>query len=390
MDHFPNATSFKHGLIDTYRLIVDIIRYGGDSGIVTNRRQLAYRKAIKVVQESKESRDVEKLYKELMTVLTTKPCKVMKDLYKNGQTKLENKNPYHGMTIKDGKVVDDCDYAKKYNQEIKAFGNLSQLTGIGIGIGDTSVQELIKMGYKTIDDLKKVYETNKFADFRKGLHGPLKAYFEGSTREERMTREQATDWKVVIDSIIGDVKKEYPGLLFKIAGSYARPNKETIGDIDYVITIPDKDKLYMILNKILDKLSEVTKVGKDIVKLGTVDETPSKPKDKRYTTGIKMWFERSKKKVKVEIYGYAQDPQDWCFSYFARCGEVSLQKKIKFHASKKGYKLGPWALDKRGTNTPVWEFPDGKELVKKRLGKDRFESVRDIYIFLEYGKFAKN
>ena len=381
------VASLKHELIQTYSTIIDIIRYGGDSGIVTNRRQQAYRTAIKVVREKEP---VTNFYKELLAELTAKPAKVLKDIYKDGKTVLEDKKPYHGMTIQNGKVVPNSDYAKKYVEELESFGNLSHLTGIGIGIGDSSVQELIKMGYKNIDDLKKVYDENQFVDFRKGLNGPLCAYFEGSTREERMTREEASDWEVVLEAISEELKKKHKKLLHKMAGSYAR-KKKTIGDIDYLLTIESAEEMYDILNEMLDKVSEINKVGSDEVVVDSVEETPSKPKkDKRYASGIKLWFVRNDKKVKVEIYGYALPADQWCFPYFARSGNVTLQKRIKYHASKKGYKLGAWSLDKRGTDTPVWEFPDGRELIKKRLGKmgkePKLTSIRDIFNFLEFEK----
>lgn len=311
----------------------------------------------------------------------------MNDLYINGKITLENKEPYNGRIIKNGKLVDNGN-----DKSLIQFQNLNILTGIGIGIGDAAIKELASMGFTTIDELKIIYEMNKFKNFRKGLRNPLCKYFEGNV-VEKMTREEATKWKKLIDSIIDSTIDEIYtdtdidndiDIKYSIAGSYAR-KKENIGDIDYVIVIDNNDFLYICLNKLLDNLADITKIGNKNVKLDSVTETPSKSLSKqRYSTGIKMWFETSSTKTKIEIYGYSMSTDDFCFAYFARSADVNLQKKIKFHASKKGYKLSPYGLFDKESDINIYEIPEQRQLIQKKLGKKKITTIRDLYKFLDY------
>jgi hypothetical protein len=379
--------SFKQELNDTYRTIIDIISYSGNSGIANSKRIQTYERAISVVKNAR-SAQLDKLVEELGINLTKAPCKVMKDIFKDDKVVLDKKEPYNGVTIKNGKILDENKTVKKFSKDLGAFDNLTVLTGLGIGIGNSSVADLVKMGYSSLDQLKIVYQKNKFKDFRKGLQGPLCKYFEGITRVSKMSREEASKWKQTIDNILDNTLKEFgpeKDLIYKIAGSYAR-KKEEIGDIDYVISTPNNKDLYNFLNLTLDKLSEITKVSDLDIELISVDETPRRPKsgETRYSTNVKIWFNNltDNKKTKIELYGYAQNIDEFCFVYFARGASVELQKKIKIHASKNGYKLGPWALDKKGTDVPAWEYEP--ELFKERIGKEKITTIREIYKFLDY------
>lgn len=382
---YSNTQEFKKDLIKTYEILLDIIKINGDSGIVNKKRQETYRRAIDYVKElDVKELDVdlslESFIKEL-SCLTEKPKKLMKELFTNGEVVLENKSPYNGITIKKGNIVGE-------EETIMAFKNLSILTGIGIGLGNSGVKDLIKMGFTSIDQLKIIYEQNKFENFRKGLKIPLCKYFEGTVRIEKMSREEATKWKNIINEIvdisideIGSNADQNNFCKHKIAGSYAR-KQEQIGDIDYIIVVNGKNSnniLYNIMNSVLDKLTEVTVIGEDLkVELDSVTETPSKAIiGKRYTTAIKLWFKVGILKTKIEIYGYTD--AEFCFPYFARSGEVNLQKKVKLLAIKKGYKLSPFGLFLKESDEEI-----DKTIVSEKIGKNKIESIRDLFNILEY------
>ncbi len=332
---------FSKNLISTYEIILDLIKMNGDTGIVNKKRQETYKRAVNAVKDVGTDKSPVEFTKELGLILTEKPKKIMKELFTKGQVTLEDKIPYNGATIKNGRIVGED------TNELEAFKNLSILTGIGIGLGDSGIKDLIRIGYTSIDQLKEIYEQDKFAKFRKGLQGPLRKYFEGNVRIEKMSREEATKWRDTIFEIVNSVIMEEDVIVkHKIAGSYARKRDE-IGDIDYVVVVNGSNAnqaLYNIMNNILDKLAEVTEIGGDLsVELDSVTETPSKAvKGKRYSTAIKMWFKVGSLKTKVEIYGYANT--EFIFPYFARAGEVDLQKKVKMQALKKGYKLSPFGI----------------------------------------------
>jgi len=357
---------FKNDLLATYQAIVDIIKYRGISGIVNQKRQETYIGAIEIVKEQQAD---SMFIQRLESLLTLKPSKIMKDLFKDGQVTMENKEPYNGVTIRYGEIISPT-------ENIQAFRNLSILLGIGIGIGPESVKNLIQLGYSTIDELKEIYERDKFADFRKGLQGPLIKYFEGMHRTIKMTREDASKWAKILEDIVNDIVKGDVNITHSMAGSYAR-GKEEIGDIDYLIVVngPDSgNKLYEIMNCLLDRLSTKLENVQEIL------ETPSLPpkdKNKRYSTSIKMWFKNATggSGTKVEIYGYSN--AKFMFPFFARAGDVRQQKDVKFQAIKAGYKLGPWSLDK--DDIDVENYP---ELIRKKIGKDKFENIYDLFEFV--------
>lgn len=381
---------FIKDLINCYEVILDLIKINGDSGIVSKKRKETYQKAIelvKVINKTTASGDMSTVIKILTDSLTEKPRKIMKELYENGIVKLENKSPYNGAVIKNGKVVGA-------EEEIDAFKNLSVLIGIGIGLGDAGVKDLVRMGYTSIDQLRLIYKKDNFESFRKGLQAPLRKYFEGTVRIEKMSREEATKWRDTISEIVDEASNDLDEgieVKHKIGGSYAR-KKEEIGDIDYVIVVNDNNQtnnqtkannaLYKLMNNVLDSVTAITDIGIP-VELDSVAETPSRPvKGKRYSTSIKLWFKVGKLKTKVEIYGYSN--AEFIFPYFARSADVNLQKKIKMHALKNGYKLSPWSLDLRDTDTSIETIPEQVELIREKLGKSKIETIKDLFDFLEF------
>lgn len=389
---YASTTDFIKDLVSTYDVVLDLIKIHGDSGIVNRKRQETYKRALAAVKETDSTLELTKFTKGLESVLTEKPKKLMKELLKKGEVVLEDKPPYNGVVIKNGKIVGS------EGSELEAFKNLSVLTGIGIGLGDSGVKDLVRMGYTSIEQLKSLYEKDKFADFRKGLQGPLRKYFEGTVRIEKMSREEATKWGDVITKLVDEAIEEVVDdanviVKHKMAGSYARKQEE-IGDIDYLVVVNDEQDpskantmLYKIMTHVLDHLTEVTDIGSEDesfpVELDSVTETPSRAvKGKRYSTAVKMWFKVKSLKTKVEIYGYSNT--EFIFPYFARAGEVNLQKKVKFHALKKGYKLSPWSLDIKDTDSSIENGPEQVELIKERLGKPKIETIRDLFKFLDY------
>jgi len=359
---YDDTLLFRTHLILTYETILDLIKFNGNSGIVNRKRQDTYKNAIATVKDVDASLDIQEFVKEL-DQLTKKPMAVMKELLVKGSVTLENKEPYNGVTIKDG-VADSA--------SLEAFKNLSVLLGLGIGIGDSGVKELVGMGFTSVDQLK-----DKLDSFRKGLQGPLTKYFEGTVRLVKMSRDEATKWRDIITKAVNNAIvaiQTTSEVRHKIAGSYARKELE-IGDIDYVVVADEEDTLYEILVNVLDQLSIVTDIGDLPVELDSVVETPSR----NAATTIKMWFKVGKEiKTKIEIYGYSGC--QFCFPYFARSAQINVQKKIKIQAIKMGYRLSPYGLFIKDTDLEVDE-----DVIVEKIGKP-IETIRDIFDFLDYSQ----
>lgn len=379
-------------LIKDFETIVAVVKHRGSGGIVNFKRIQTYKETVDLLQslseeprfkDSKINTNTKKQFLEFLKEhMKNKPKAfgLIKQVLETNKMQLENKPPYGGIVIKKGIIQD-----RQIENEIRGFSQLSRLLGKGTGLGNVSVNELIRMNYDSIEKLKKEYDKNKFEKFRKGLKTPLIKFFEGTTREDKMPRKEATEWKKIISKMVTDISKKIKTpILHEIAGSYAR-GREIIGDIDYVITVDNDKDLYKMMLALTEKLQKVTKVGKKSVKFVRFDEKPKpkNPKKERYSTTIKLWFlGNDGKHTKVEIYSYSQPSDHFIFSLFARSGSVWQQKKVRFHASKEGFKLSQWGIDKKGTDNSVLETP----IVKKRLGKKHFKTVDDIYKFLRYSE----
>lgn len=379
---YTNLIDFKNDLISTYNEIINIIRIYGDTDIVNKKRQDTYLKSINIINHI-HTDDLLKFIDLLNSSLTEKPKKIMNALYLKGEIKLDDKYPYNGYIIKKGELIGDLSY-------INSFKNISILVGKGIGIGDIGVKELINMGYSSIEQLKKEYNENKLVNLRKGLRNPLLKYFKGNVRLEKMSREEATKWKIILKNIINNqiINNSDVNIKHKISGSYAR-GKEYIGDIDYVIVVNHKDNkkandiLYNLMINILDKLTEVTDIGNLKVSLDSVVEIPIKSDNiKRYSTCIKLWFNVDDKKTKIEIYGYTNTK--FIYPYFARSANVNLQKKVKLQAMRKGLKLSPWGLIIKDTDINIEDQPKYIEFIKDKLEKNSIDSIKDIFTILDY------
>ena len=274
----------------------------------------------------------------------------MIELFNNGYVILENKSPYYGLIISHGILS---------NNILQSYQNISFLTEIGIGIGDSSIKELVEMGYTNIDQIK-----NNYKEFRKGLKNPLNKYFKGHI-STNLTKEEATKWVIYFNKIIKNIDKN---IIFNIAGSYAR-GEDIIGDIDYVIVSKSDISLWNTMFKLYNRLSSIYT---NDISFDTALQYPKKYTNKKYySTNIKILFKTKKGIIKVEIYGYSKCK--FIYPYFSRTANTELQKKIKLYASKKNILLSPWGLIDKNTN----------DIVK---GSEYIKNIEDLYTFLNYSE----
>lgn len=338
------AEEFKAKLVSTYSTIIDIIKLNGRKGVVSFKRQETYRKAIDIVNEInlEDFDNLDKVIEHLKNELTLKPRKVMEQMIKNdGLVILEDKEPYYSAQIKNGTIVGE--------NNVDVFKELSKLTGIGIGIGPSGIKELMEMGIKSIDELKEIYKKDKFASFRKGLKGPLIKYFTGMVHDSgKNERNVITKWKEIIDKVISgfDVK-------FGIAGSYYR-EASLVGDIDYVVVAKNNVILYESMIGIMEGL-------KKNIKTLLTEKDPKKGDE----CVLKAWIigVGGAENIKIEIYGYSGCSFE--IAHFARSAETELQKKIRYHANRLGYKLSATGLYHRENDKIVDGIDTLDELFKK-------------------------
>jgi hypothetical protein len=402
---------FCNDLINTFKTIINIIEYqiyNKNLKNISNKKRIeTYSNAVNNLLEYEYSCNVRP---QDLRYLTKRPLEIAQELYNTSYVHLENKDPYDALIIHKGLVVGPKNKSKLI-ADINSYSSLKKLTEFGIGIGPSSLMELVKVGIKNISSLRKMYkEPSQFRDLNisKGLSKALCKYFEISEYSSqvqgpsqgpsqglnKLPRSEISIWFNVINKIIFDLKKSnlnYEDLIYAPAGSYAR-GSEFIGDVDYVLSIDNPTYLYQILKNIFQKLTLIDKVGPSKVKLYSVEDLPRRPKsstEKRYSANLKVIFliEQDHKQdptyLKVEFYGYSQSPDEFFFPYFARTEPTSLQKKIKIIASKKGLKLGPFNLDIKGTNTPIYEDQLLRTALYNKISKFKIMNKEDLFKTLD-------
>ena len=126
--------------------------------------------------------------------------------------------------IQTGRLVELKDFKDMKAEDKKALEELESI----VGVGHTTALEFIKLGYKSVDELKKAIknqdiEVNDKIELGIKYHG----VFQGD-----IPRAEITKIHKLIGKIIHKLDKNY---IFEICGSYRR-EKPTSGDIDILIT----------------------------------------------------------------------------------------------------------------------------------------------------------
>ena len=240
-------------------------------------------------------------------------------------------------------------------EELKGFKDtslkdkkiLEELESI-VGVGRTTALKLLKLGIKSVADLKNKIDKDEIEVNEKILLG-VKYYgkFLGDIPRKEITN---------VHSIIGAViKKMNKGLdennkyIFEICGSYRR-EKPTSGDIDILISKLGTDKkkdeinhLEIFVNKLKEPLT------KNDNKPLLVDDITDKNIETKYM-GFAQYKDNPFRRIDIRYVSY-----EYYYSaliYFT--GSAELNKKMRVIAKKEGYKLSEYGLTKKdGTHIPI-------------------------------------
>ena len=130
-----------------------------------------------------------------------------------------------------------------------------------IGVGKSRAKDWIKLGIKSINDLKENIKNNNLK-ITKNIELGLKYY---DDMKHRIPREEIDNMKIIIEKIILQTNKD---LIYNICGSYRRGNKDS-GDIDVLITHKeyiDENNKFNFLSKIISNLKKENFVIDDLTK----------------------------------------------------------------------------------------------------------------------------
>jgi len=113
------------------------------------------------------------------------------------------------------------------------------------GIGPKKGEELIKLGIKSIEELKRHPEL-----LTENMKIGLKYYEE---LEEVIPREEIDMYKEKIDNIFKKNEEKWKGTKYEIVGSYRR-GKKSSGDIDIIVTNKEDNRKIFIFDELLNEL----------------------------------------------------------------------------------------------------------------------------------------
>jgi len=274
------------------------------------------------------------------------------DMYKKGGLKLLEEIPAVGKAIAE-KIEELLQTGKlKYLEDLKKQTpvNLKELLQIE-GLGPKSIKKLYqKLGIKNLADLEKAAKQNKIAQLEgfgeKSQQKILKAIEFAKKSSGRFVLGFITPLALKIENRLLDLKEVEKAI---IAGSFRR-RKETIGDLDILVTVKEKDlnKAKKHIEKIMDffvKMSEVQYV---------------------YAHGETKSAVKLSNGLDVDLRVVPQDSYGAALNYFTGSKEHNVA--LRQIALKKGYKLNEYGLFKKTGSKEKFIAGKTEEELYKVLG----------------------
>ena len=334
---FTEPMSYSlQGLLKELNVLIHYIKFQGDKNAPFRIRQ----------------------YTNIMKILKDYPYSNLDDaedvkqfLIKNGK-----KNPKSIMKriseyIDKGYIHDAKD--AMLNPNVRSMIELTKIYAIG---PSKSKELYTKYGIITTEDLRKVFKTNKSIINKKQIIG-LRYY------EDLLKRIPRSELDKYNQELLKICKAISPELKMSINGSYRRGHV-TSGDIDLLITAPNNK------NKSLRK-----KLIKTLIEIGIIKEVLASGEKK--FMGI----------VKLEKHGYTiarhldiidTSTENYPFAVLYFTGSGGFNSMMRGIALMKGYSMNEYCISDKKTKKPI-----DSSIIKSKIGKEQFETEKDIFKFLD-------
>ena len=213
------------------------------------------------------------------------------------------------------------------------------------GIGPKKASELVKMGIKSIADLRQRQDEVLNAVQKVGLK-----YYEDI--EQRIPRSEIDEYNTIFDSVYQELRKTDPIMKYEIVGSYRR-GAQTSGDIDVIITssVPDTFKRFVDILLQQHIILEILSRGQS--KCLVITKIP----DKQFARRVDFLF---------------TSPKEYPFSVLYFTGSKGFNTVMRGYALKLGYSLNEHGFSKM----------EGKHKSETLLDLPIYQE-RDIFTFLK-------
>ena len=218
------------------------------------------------------------------------------------------------------------------------------------GVGPKKAQDLVEKGFKTINDLKELKES----DLKKTLNDKQRIglkYYEAII--ERIPRQEIIEYNNIFKIIFKELNKQFPETKYEIVGSFRR-GAETSGDIDVYITNENSD------HEVFPAFLKILREKKILIE--TLSEGPTKSLTITQLTPDSM--------PRRSDFLYA--PKDeYAFAILYFTGSKEFNTAMRQYALTKGYTLNEHGISKYNKN-----------LKKEKVTSQAFPDEKSIFTFL--------
>ncbi|XP_048231574.1 DNA polymerase lambda-like isoform X2 [Ricinus communis] len=258
-------------------------------------------------------------------------------------------------------------------QEIVTTGKLSKLEhfetdekvrtislfGEVWGIGPATALKLYEKGYRTLDDLKN--ESSLTHAQKLGLE-----YFDDI--KTRIPRNEVQEMEQLLQKAGEEI---LPGVVIICGGSYRR-GKSSCGDLDVVITHPDRKSHKGFLPKFVKRLKEMKFLREDLVFSIHSEEGTDSGVDTYF--GLCTYPGRGlRHRIDFKVY-----PRDiYAFGLIAWTGNDVLNRRLRLLAESKGFRLDDTGL------FPATQASAGKRGSRATMSL-RLDTEKEVFDFLGF------
>ncbi|XP_044489598.1 DNA polymerase lambda isoform X2 [Mangifera indica] len=225
-------------------------------------------------------------------------------------------------------------------QEIVTTGKLSKLEhfetdekvrtislfGEVWGIGPATALKLYDKGHRSLDDLKN--EDSLTHSQKLGLK-----YFDDI--KTRIPRHEVQEMELLLQKVGEDI---LPGVVILCGGSYRR-GKASCGDLDIVITHPDRKSHKGFLSRYVKQLKDMKFLREDLVFTTHSEEGADSGVDTYF--GL-CTYPRRELRHRIDFKVYPRDI--YAFGLIAWTGNDVLNRRLRLLAESKGYRLDDTGL----------------------------------------------
>ncbi|KAL2612428.1 hypothetical protein R1flu_024120 [Riccia fluitans] len=227
----------------------------------------------------------------------------------------------------------------RQDEKVKAISQFGSVWGIG----PSTAQKLYDKGHRTLEDLENEESLTSAQRFGLKFHEDI---------NKRIPRPEVAEMERLVQKYAESITS---GISVLCGGSYRR-GKETVGDMDFVVTHPDGKSHAGFLRQLVHKLKEIDFLTEDLT-VGMDHKLEERGVD-TYFGLCKYPGREQRHRIDFKVYPIEKYP----FGLIAWTGNDVLNRRLRLLAEAKGYKLDDHGL------FPVMHDASGEKVMDRSSG----------------------